>query len=190
MIDVMLDLETLDTEADAVIVSIGACFFDPLKGHIGKVFDRVISVDDSLAKGMKISESTLGFWMRNVEASKAVFGDDIFKTNLRDSLSSFYAYLKYESEDQLGRVRLWANDPSFDKSILTYNSRACGIEYPLSFWNTRCVRTIVGLCPPQLFRQWKEDNPREGYHQASYDAIYQAQYVSYILRELGCEELY
>ncbi len=190
MIDVMLDLETMDTEADAVIVSIGACFFDPLKGHIGEVFDRVIDVDSCLKKSMKISASTLGFWLKNPKAAEAVFSDTVTKSPLESALRSFFAYLDYASGNQLGKVRLWANDPSFDKSIITYSARACNLKYPLEFWNTRCMRTIVGLCPPQLIKTWKENNPREGYHQASYDAIYQAQLVSYILRELGCEELY
>ena len=190
MIDVMVDLETLDTESDAVIVSIGACFFDPFTGEIGKVFDRVISVDDCTKRGMKISESTLGFWLRNPEAASMVFGEDISKVSLSSALKSFTAYLKYESGDQLGKIRLWANDPSFDKSMLTYSYRACKLEYPLAFWNTRCVRTILGLYPNTLFKEWKINNPRKGYHQASYDAIYQAEYISHILRELGCEELF
>lgn len=190
MIDVMVDLETLDTEADAIIVSIGACFFNPLTGEIGKVFDRVVDVDSCLDLDMKMSASTLGFWMKNPEAAQKVFGDDVPKVSLSDALSSFYNYCDYYSGKQIGRVRLWANGPDFDKSIITYSSRACGLTYPMSFWNTRCVRTILGLCPPQLFKKWKEDNPREGYHQASWDAIYQARFISYILQELGCEELY
>ena len=190
MIDIMVDLETLDTEADAIIVSIGACFFNPLTGEIGKVFDRVIEVDDCSSKGMRMSGSTLGFWLKNPEAAGMVFGDDIQKVSLKTALQDFYSFIKYESEDQVGRVRLWANDPSFDKSMITYSSRACGIEYPLAFWNTRCVRTILGLYPNTLFKQWKIDNPRQGYHQASFDAIYQAQYISHILRELGCKDLY
>ncbi|MCP4437523.1 MAG: 3'-5' exoribonuclease [Aureispira sp.] len=190
MKDVMVDLETLDTEADAVILSIGACYFDPIKGHIGEVFDRVVDVDTCLKKNMKISASALNFWLKNPKAAEAVFGDEVSKVSLTKALASFFAFLKYESGDRLGKVRLWANDPSFDKSMITYSARACGVQYPLDFWNTRCVRTVLGFLPPVLFKRWKEDNPRQGYHQASYDAIYQAQYVSYVLRELGCEELF
>ncbi len=58
--DIMLDLETLGTTADAVILSIGAVKFNLETGKIDdEGFYRSVSVESNLDLGRRISEDTL-----------------------------------------------------------------------------------------------------------------------------------
>ena len=187
-IDVMLDLETLGTVPGSVILSMGACFFDPFTGKIGKEFFRAIDIDSSIESGMQIDGGTLEWWLRdNPEALKATI-DVESKETLEEALIAFFNFC--DTDGQIAKVRLWANDPSFDTAMIMYACKQTKIPYQLKFWNNRDVRTIVGLYPSNLFKDYKINNQRIGYHTALADAIYQAKYVSYILRDLGCTELY
>lgn len=188
MIDVMVDLETLGTTTGYVILSIGACFFNPLTGEIGHTFLRAVDLQSSVREGFSIDGDTLEWWLRdNPEALKSTIGIQN-KENITEALTSFMNFC--DTDGQIAKVRLWANDPSFDIAMIAKACEITGVEYRLKFWNTRCCRTIVGLYPSQLFKEYKINNQRIGYHTADNDAIYQAKYISHILKELGCEDLY
>lgn len=188
MIDVMVDLETLGTTTGHVILSIGACFFNPLTGEIGHKFLRAIDLKSSIDKGFVINGDTLTWWLRdNPEALKATINVDK-KESIDEALVSFMNFC--DTYGQIAKVRLWANDPSFDTAMIMKACEMCNVEYKLKFWNNCDCRTIVRLYPPQLFKDYKINNQRTGYHTADADAVYQAQYISYILKELGCQELY
>jgi len=91
--DIMIDLETLGTTADSVILSIGAvrfnldtsCVFDGL----GDTFYQVITIDDQSKR--HISGYTLAWWMGQSKASQAVFTDD--SCTLNDTLFDLTAWI-------------------------------------------------------------------------------------------------
>ena len=189
MIEMMVDIETLGKEADAVVVSIGACMFNPITGEISdRKFDRVIDIQDSLDHGLKVEGGALKWWMTGSAEARAAFLNNDVPVTLKEALNSLTKYAASFNHPDL--IHVWANDPSFDTAKLQYNYHKAGLEYPFKHWNNTCVRTILRFYPKSLFKEWKLNNPRKGYHQASADAEYQARYVSHILMELGCEELY
>lgn len=51
MQDVMLDLETMGTDANAAIIAIGAVEFDIQNGEIGERFYAVIDLESAVAGG-------------------------------------------------------------------------------------------------------------------------------------------
>jgi hypothetical protein len=184
----MVDLETLSTRANAAIISIGACFFDPMKEIIGETFYREISLDSNIELSRHISGDTLMWWMQQSKQAREVFNPENNRLNLTDSLYSFNRFITHNANPE--KVRLWSNSPSFDEVMLNTACLDTGTPWILSFWNTRCVRTVKGLCPDKVFQTWTKNNPREGYHNAMSDACYQAKYVSWILKSSGCEELF
>lgn len=188
MIDLMVDLETLSTRANSAIISIGATFFNPITGELGQAFYREISIDSNLEYGRHISGSTLSWWMKQSEHAKRVFDDTIQKETLKGALVSFNKFMKHNQNPE--QIRLWSNSPNFDEVMLNTACLDTKTPWILNFWNTRCVRTVKGMCPPEAFQTWTKNNPREGYHNAKDDAIYQAMYVSWILKTSGCEALY
>lgn len=134
----MIDLETLGTSADSVVLSVGAVKFDLLSDAIDdQGFYGSISIDSNLAAGRRISEDTLLWWLKQPAAAQGVFFED--KLPLEQVL--------VDLSDWLGDNKwiVWAKGPSFDISMLEHAYKHFGMQPPWEFWNTRCVRTYMGL---------------------------------------------
>ena len=67
---VMLDIETLSTKNNAVIVSIGACRFAAEKGLILDTFKVNVSPIDCKKYGLHISKATMDFWMNQTPEAR------------------------------------------------------------------------------------------------------------------------
>jgi 3' exoribonuclease, RNase T-like len=164
MKDVMIDCETLATTADAVILSIGAVKFDLETGQIDDAgFYASIDIDDSLAHGRRISESTLVWWMAQDKKAQAVFNEP--KQDLESALRSFVEWLGHD------RRRPWSNGADFDIPMLAHAFTHFRMDVPWQFWNARCVRTYKTLPAAGSVPMFKND------HNALRDAVNQAVYV-------------
>lgn len=167
----MLDIETLGTRPNAPILSIGAVVFDPTTGKQGETFYRAIEPANAFLHGVPDGD-TFKWWMGQSDAARkaAVAGTAL----LGDALMGL-SKLPLPWKD----VRVWANDPDFDVTILTYGfHKALGCLPPWRFWNTRSCRTIAeiaGKRPPA---------PSGVHHNALDDAIHQAKWVSDMWQEL------
>lgn len=168
---VMIDLETLGVDPDCAFISIGACFFNPATGDIGKTFYRRIDWESAL-EGRTITPSTLKWWMTQEDEAR----QEILKDGrpLKEVLNDFANYLGDSNPI------VWGNGATFDVSILTH---AYNGETRWPFWDVRDVRTVVDLAAQiDVFR---DDFERRGvHHNALDDAIYQAEYVSAMWVEL------
>jgi hypothetical protein len=136
--NLMIDIETLGTRPNAPVTTIGACFFDPLTGEIGKEFYRKIDMADSMRFGTA-DPDTIKWWLKQDSAAQLelVKGKDLLADVLRD-FSSFYN----KGQD----TAVWGNGPTFDITILEYAYAKClGEKAPWPFWNVRDVRTVVQL---------------------------------------------
>lgn len=170
---VMVDLETLGTTSDAVIMSIGAVKFDLATGKINDDgFYRSISIESNLAHRRRISEDTLIWWLKQATAAQAVFheGKETLETGLLE-LSDWIGNDKYT---------IWSNGSDFDIPMLTHAYTQTGIEIPWRFYNSRCYRTYKNLPGAKDIRL-----PAIGVkHNALSDAYQQAQTVCAIHAEL------
>ena len=89
---VSVDLETLGTVADAVILSIGAVRFDPDSNQIDDAgFYRSISIDSNLDHKRRVQEDTLIWWMKQPAAAQKVFHEP--KEILETALCAFSDWL-------------------------------------------------------------------------------------------------
>lgn len=165
--DMMLDMETLDTSASAVILSIGAVRFNE-KNIADDAFYRVITLQSNLDEHRTISQSTLGWWMKQDAKAKAVF-EAPNQVTLGLALAEFRTWggtpLEWDN------TRVWANAPDFDCTIMKHAYGQQG--EPWKFWNTRCYRTIKNL---QAARNVPKP-ANAGAHNALFDAIAQAQHL-------------
>ncbi|HBH5346266.1 TPA: 3'-5' exoribonuclease, partial [Escherichia coli] len=74
-IHLSVDLETMGTNPDAPINSIGGKFFDPATGEMGPEFSKAIDLETS---GGIIDRKTIKWWAkRSREAQSAIFTDEI-----------------------------------------------------------------------------------------------------------------
>ena len=144
--DVMIDIETLSTNPDASIATIGGIKFKrgtPLPKNLDdvqeshKLYIKVdrCSCDDLL---LHVDQATLKWWgTQSEEAKQEVFGIE-GRVPIRDALITLAEFVR-------GTKTVWANSPNFDIVILENAYRRCKLTPPWKFWNLRCCRTAYDL---------------------------------------------
>ncbi|HAO1991153.1 TPA: exonuclease, partial [Escherichia coli] len=172
-IHLSVDLETMGTNPDAPINSIGGKFFDPATGEMGPEFSKAIDLETS---GGIIDRKTIKWWAkRSREAQSAIFTDEI---SLDVALRLFIEFIEKNSGGRF--VQVWGNGANFDNVILRRSYERQGIPCPWLYYNDRDVRTIVELGNAIGF-DVRMAIPFEGVpHNALDDARHQAKQVSAI----------
>lgn len=163
---IMLDLETLGTTADSVILSIGAVKFN-LTGELDDAcFYAVCSIGSQSRR--HISGDTLGWWIGQSEEAQKVFTSPD-KMPLEEALLMLKKWV--DRDDYM----LWSNGADFDIPMVNHALRLYDIEPLVKFYNHRCFRTLKNeypSCPKPPFIGAQ--------HNALMDAIHQAQWVQAI----------
>ena len=174
--DVMLDLETLGTRPDCVILTLGAVKFDPYTlAEPGPGLYLRIDADEQIARGREVQEDTLQWWMKQDEAVR----EEAIGENDRVSVEEMYRQL---NRFLVGVNNIWAQGPVFDIAILENIYRQYGWPTPWQFWQISDSRT--------LFKVHGDPRPkgREGHHNALADCVYQAQAVQTVYKNLGLKK--
>lgn len=162
MEDVMLDLETMSTSANAAIVSIGACKFDIDFGITDK-FEVVIDLQSCIKREFDIDGNTINWWLKQSdEARKNITKKGV---DIKDALIQFHTFLGREN------VRIWGNGADFDNAILANAFRKFGNYKPWNYGLNRCFRTIKAS-----FHNIEVEKVGT-HHKALDDAMYQATYL-------------
>jgi hypothetical protein len=161
--DVMLDIETLSTRPESVLLTIGAVKFDPWGDDVDTdhgLYHRV-NVDEQLELGRHVQEETVQWW-GNQPAD--VFEEAMGESN-RVSLAQMTADL---NRFLVGVENIWCQGPAFDIVILENLYRQLIKPTPWQFWQIRDSRTLFGV----------HGDPREkdlkAAHNALMDCYYQA----------------
>ena len=187
--DVMVDLESLATTADAVIVSIGAVKFDVSTEEIGDEGFYALVEMEHQARERRISQQTLQWWMgKDMEAARSVFDKSLERQHLEEVLESFQDWF-WDHEPSAQRQatlqrnrRIWSNGANFDEPILSHAYTQYGMEIPWSFWNVKCFRTWKDLPGAGLVVKAVQ---REGtHHNALDDALHQARQAQAVHKKL------
>ena len=138
MNNVMIDLETLGTTADACILSIGAVRFELESDKIDdEGFYMSISVDSNLHMGRRIEEDTLKWWFKQTVEAQEVFYEP------KHALATGLLELKRWFGDS--KQKIWSNGADFDLPILAHAYSQMGLKTPWQFWNSSCFRTYKNL---------------------------------------------
>ena len=173
MNNIMLDIETMGNNNNASIMSIGACYFNPKTGEIGKTFHEQVSIETN---GI-MDASTVLWWMSQSDEARAKFENNGSAKHCRDVLIELSYFID-------AGAQVWGNGAAFDNVIIRSAYNAWQLEVPWKFWNDRDVRKIVEL-GQMIGIDPKKDMPFEGVkHDALADAIHQAKYVSVIIKKL------
>lgn len=141
MLDILLDLESMGTNADSAIVGIGCVNFDLTKGAIGDTFYRAVNLADATRRGCTMDAGAVAFWLSQTKAAQNAIMWSTYP--LPDALREFAEFL-----DRCGprdEIRLWGKGPSFDCAMLGHAHWLCELDKPWKYYNERCVRTISAL---------------------------------------------
>lgn len=178
MKNVMLDIETLGTKTNSVILSIGACYFNPSTSEIGDTLSVHIDVNSCIRNGLEMDASTVMWWLgQDKDAQSKITGGQSNSKDIKDALVMTSEFIDSYSQ-------VWGNGSTFDNTIVKNAYDKCSMDVPWKFWNDRDVRSIVEL-GYQIGFNPKLDMPFEGVrHDALDDAIHQAKYVSAIWQRL------
>lgn len=173
--DLMVDTETMSTQPDAALLSIGAVFFDLRSETLGPTFCRTIHLGSSAAAGGRIDASTVLWWLRQGdEARKAVaYNGEPIEVVLRDFA------LWVQETCRVEDCRPWGNSAAFDLTIIRTAYERLGLKAPWLWWNERDFRTVNNMHPNV---EYALEEKGEGAHNALTDAIFQAEHLFKIKR--------
>ena len=169
----MIDLETLGTNVDSQILSIGACAFGP--DGISDTFYTVINLPQD--QHVKTTPGTLAFWLgQGSEALSAIWATDM-KLDEPEALIALAHWLQGFAGEHI----IWANGTKFDLGMLEHAYKEFLMTPPWFHNADRCMRTLRA----HVGRINIDFNGIP--HHALDDAKYQALYVIQAHNILGLE---
>lgn len=134
---IMIDLETLGTQPNAVLLSLGAVKFDLDSLEIVSTFYLPFRLSDQQAHGRSIDLDTVRWWMGQSNEAREVFESSQELTN-EQVLTRFNEFCS-EPERVEG---VWGNGAAFDNVCLTSFYRAYNIKPAWNFRQDFCYRTF------------------------------------------------
>jgi len=172
--EAVCDLETLDTDPTALVLSIGFWVFSPNEVDTPSSIERdlsersfyaVLDVSEQIAAHRTVSESTSDWWLKQSAAARKIFTDP--QQPVVEVLKRLNRFLKEHHVEFI-----WGNGAAFDNAILRDLYSTFDVPYPIKYTGDMCVRTIKRLAGdmPKI--------PKYGTpHNALHDAIYESRVV-------------
>ena len=141
MIHAMIDLETLSTNPEAVILTVGGVKFNPyntVEPSQGMYFR--VDVDSQTAIDREVMQDTLDWWSTQPkEISEEALGDKD-RISLEDIIKSINKW-------SVGVDVFWCQGPLFDYAILQNIYKQLGHPVPWQYYQIRDSRTLFSLVP-------------------------------------------
>lgn len=184
---VSLDLETLSTHKNAVVVSIGASTIS-LNGEPVQTFAAFPDVQLQIDAGAHVSADTLRWWMRQdkVAQQNTFNGDEVHPAIANEMLRGWLKGMGYPP--------VYTKGPHFDGAVLDSMAERFDVEPAIPYRKHRDVRTIEdafenGVSNERVLERFyamKERAYRDCVqHDAVQDAIAQGEVVRFWLEELS-----
>lgn len=187
ILNVMVDLETMSTQSNAVILSMGACAFDINTGEIGpRFYQKLNYADVEQDPRFHVSKDTMEWWEKqSPQAREEAFSRPAGLPHYSQTLQLFKQFVIDVRElSPTKKLRMWANDPDFDIVILNTNMALFDIMPPWQFWESRSVRTMKDLWENCLGNKVEAVKRMGTHHNALDDSIHQALVVSKVWRTI------
>lgn len=170
----MIDLETMATTPDCVVLTLGAVKFypDSLDEPDQELYFR-LELDTQVEKGRVIDESTLEWWgNQDQEAQDEAFGEEN-RVDTREALEQLRKWC-------MGLDTIWGQGYGFDLTILENLYRTYDMPVPWKFYQVKDSRTLFGIMPKDPRKQLDQT----GKHNALSDAYFQAKGVQLVYKHI------
>lgn len=174
---IMLDIETLGTSKDSVVLAIGAVEFNDT--GVVKQFYVQIDPESCTDWGLRIDARTVMWWLDQNDAARKQLTSTKGKA-LDIALAELRAAFNWKDAE------VWANGIDFDFTILEQAYKAIGHEAPWPYWAKMDYRTVKNLVPRAVFNELEEKNPVA--HHALSDAMCQAATLIKLLQRIVVAE--
>lgn len=147
-IDIVVDLETLSTKTDAVIMQVGAIALEYPNDNAScpQEFDCSISVASNFKYDRQVDVSTITFWKEQPTQTWANVANGTLE--LPVVLAQFAAWIKHvRDQNQSCTLRIWGNASAFDLGILKSAYEAIAADTPWHYREEMCLRTLCKMFP-------------------------------------------
>jgi hypothetical protein len=168
-IHLMIDIETLGTRPNSVILSVGAVLFD-LCDKIEVMLHKKISIQSCLDAGLEVNGNTIEWWLSEPK-------------EILDNLNEGYKYKLETVLNDLSSLNLhqsnwyvWSHGSNFDIVLLENAYKALNRYAWWNYKNVRDTRTLFDLV--------NYDYKAKGGHDALEDAVNQAKAVQEAYKQL------
>ena len=172
-----IDMETLSTEHNAALLSIGAVIHNFGTGQQVDTFYANITPESSIAAGLDVSESTKAWWTKQGQAAQDVLSVD--QRPLRDVLVDFAKWLAGH-----GVQYAIGNGPRADNQWLESACKAVGMQSPIKYWGDLDMRTLTFIGTHILGLDHWHNTFKGVKHNALHDAINEAEFCNAVFQKL------
>ena len=173
MKDLMIDLETLGSSNDAVIVQIGACYFDRHTAEIGNTFKQNIDINSCLREGFAVDGDTIKWWMTEQINQVTFYGDTVL---IKPAIASFIEFSNKAD-------KVWSH-ATFDFCIMMEYIHRFGMKPKFHYRSARDIRTLIDMA--EMWDDvYKNKDTRTGWHDALEDCKYQVEYCVKAMQKIN-----
>ena len=170
----MIDLETLGNTHDTVVLTIGACKFNPFTNEepFEKLHLKLNVTQQKEEMNRQVNQDTLMWWGRQ----PADVREEAFCPENRISIEDAHSVVKEWASDI---STIWCQGPSFDFPILKHLFESNDLITPWDWWRERDARTVEKLIPFD-----KKEVIDFSAHRADEDCVAQSKTIQYVFKEL------
>lgn len=142
--DIMVDLETLDTSPNCVILTIGAVRFDPKGAGVVEKLELRPTMEEQTEKYNRvISEDTLRWWgEQSQDAQNEAFGDH-GRQSFDECMEALYKFC-------WNRRAVWSHGAGFDVVAIESGFRQTNKRIPWPYHSVRDTRTLFDITGVKL----------------------------------------
>lgn len=137
---VMVDLETMSTDSNASIISIGAVkFWLNVKQEeftADQLFYTSVSLKSSQEAGLHIKADTVMWWLSQEKEAQGAFKNPV---SLASALGAFARFVPNKD------TYIFGNGAAYDNVVLHNAYKAVNMKYPVSYKYDVCYRTMCKL---------------------------------------------
>lgn len=172
MADVMIDIETMGTAADCVVLTLGAVKFDPLdpSAPTEDLYIR-LDIEQQILMDRSVDQGTMDWWDKQSKEVREEAFSAYDRITVEQSLLDLQQFLE-------GTECAWAQGPQFDMVILEDLFRKANMKTPWRYSKVRDTRTLFAV----LGDQRPTDKPSA--HNALSDCHYQVKGVQSCFQSL------
>lgn len=174
---VVIDFETLSTEHNAALISIGAVELNINTGSLGEQFYANITPESSIAAGLDVSESTKAWWLKQGKAAQ-----DVLSVNQRDLRSVLTEFTIWCNQNNIKYAI--GNGPRADNQWLESACKALGMASPIKYWGDLDMRTLTFIGTYILGMKHWHSTFKGVKHNALHDAINEAEFCRDVFKKL------
>ena len=166
----MIDLETLSTNLNAAILTLGAVIFDPFTNDPMQELYIRIKLEEQEELGAEIDPNTIEWWSKQQpEIIEEAFGEEN-RITIQEAMSQFHKFA-------WNCDKFWSHGATYDLIILQLMFKQVVLAYPWSYYDMRDTRTLFDLADAEM--------PQAQKHNALEDAKRQAIGVRNVYKKLG-----